>query len=65
MDFLLVGNAAYGVQGAYREKRQAVSRVREAEKESQAVRHDQAERRQYLAAGEAAGTGKADNGCKE
>ncbi len=49
-------NAAYGVQGAYGEERQAVSRVREAEKESEAVRHNQAECRQYLAAGKAAGT---------
>ena len=41
-------------------QRQAVSRVREAEKESEAVRHNQAECRQYLAAGEAAGTGETD-----
>ena len=41
---------------AYGEERQAVSRVREAEKESEAVRHNQTERRQYLAAGKAAGT---------
>ncbi len=58
-------NAAYGVQGAYREERQAVSRVRETEKESKAVRHNQAERRQYFAAGEAAtaeqGNGKIKN----
>ena len=53
-------NAAYGVQGAYGEERQAVSRVREAEKESKAVRYNQAECRQYLAAGETAGTGETD-----
>ena len=53
-------NAAYGVQGAYGEERQAVSRVRETEKESKAVWYNQAERRQYFAAGEAATAGQAN-----
>ena len=37
---------------------------REAEKESEAVRHNQAECRQYLAAGKAAGTGQGNTTIK-